>query len=377
MIWFSPASETVAVSQQDRLAVQGPAVQAELTGAYAEEFLRVFLAAEPSAAGRLDELGALGSRDHRALAAVARQGGGRPWVPLTAYGSGSVLFLEVVGRCNERCVHCYADSAPEVTAALDRETCLRVVGEGAALGFERLQLTGGDPLLCAFLPDLAAAGREAGFRRIEVYTNGLALGPERMDSLARHDVSFAFSFYSYDAATHDAITRVPGSQVRTRTAIEAAVQRGLEVRAAIVGVEANLGHVEETRALLLSLGVPASAISFDRVRHVGRGRGHDAIVPAESGGGHAQASAEGAGPSWPGKLCVSYTGQVYPCIFARSRALGDVGHESLGAIVLRARAVMSGSSPSPGRGLHLLAMSDRLACLDCRLTTLALEGRAR
>ncbi|HTQ45398.1 MAG TPA: radical SAM protein, partial [Polyangiaceae bacterium] len=287
----------------------------------------------------------------------------------------STLFLEVAGRCNERCVHCYADSAPEVRDALDVDTCVRVIREGATLGFERLQLTGGDPLLCPFLPDLTREARSAGFGSIEVYTNGLALSDDRLASLAEHGASFAFSFYSHDAGVHDAITRTPGSHRRTSDAIARAVKRGLHTRVSIILMEANGQHLEATTAYLVDLGVPAESIGHDRVRGVGRGAGalHDLrrapqpVPPVEeTRGNHSGAESSCETPRWPGKLCVAYTGAVYPCIFSRRTELGHVAREPLATILDRVR-----NRRATGI-VDVDATRDQLACFDCRLTALAL-----
>ena len=85
------------------------------------------------------------------------------------------LFVELLGRCNERCVHCYADSAPTVEASLDRTVVMSVIDQAVEAGFRRIQFTGGDPLLCEFLPEAVARARAVGLRSIEIYTNGLAL----------------------------------------------------------------------------------------------------------------------------------------------------------------------------------------------------------
>jgi MoaA/NifB/PqqE/SkfB family radical SAM enzyme len=294
---------------------------------------------------------------------------------LSSIDAPSILFLEVAGRCNERCVHCYADSAPDVRAALDLDACFRVIREGAALGFGRLQLTGGDPLLCPFLSDLAREARSAGFETIEVYTNGLALSDERLDHLAVHGTSFAFSFYSHDPGVHDAITRVPGSQRRTGDAIARVVKRGLQVRVSIVLMEGNAQHGEATTAYLVGLGVPAERIGSDRVRGVGRGalalhelRRAPAVPRIEARANHSGAESACETLRWPGKLCVAYTGSVYPCIFSRRMELGHVAREPLGRILDRARERRA-------TAIDAGAFGDELACFDCRLTALALDGR--
>ena len=72
------------------------------------------------------------------------------------------LFLELVGQCNEKCAHCYAGSSPAITDALPRDICESIVDDAAALGFSRIQFTGGDPLLCTFLPELVERAAERG-----------------------------------------------------------------------------------------------------------------------------------------------------------------------------------------------------------------------
>jgi MoaA/NifB/PqqE/SkfB family radical SAM enzyme len=378
MVWYSTETDVVAVRDGEALAVRGGHVDADLSGTLADDFLAAFVerphhdALAGRGEGRLAVLGAIGSPEHRALADSARRGGGRPWTPLDGLAGPPVLFLEVVGRCNERCVHCYADSSPQIDAALEKETCLRVIREGAALGFEWLQLTGGDPLLCPFLEELVRAGKEAGYRAVEVYTNGLALDARRVAKLAIAGAAFAFSFYSSDAAAHDAITRVPGSQGRTRAAIAAAVAAGCEVRVSIIAQAANAAHLESTRALIESLGVAPEAIGVDHVRRVGRGLDVVDGVELTMAGAHTgrRSTERTPGIRSPGKLCVSYSGQVYPCIFARFLPLGHVAQESLGAIVARAREA---------RATHtggIDTLHRKLACLDCQLTAFALGAES-
>jgi MoaA/NifB/PqqE/SkfB family radical SAM enzyme len=282
-------------------------------------------------------------------------------------GGDSILFLEVTGQCNERCVHCYAESAPEVTAALDEATCRSVISQAARLGFERVQLTGGDPLLCPFLPELAAHARAEGVAACEVYTNGLALTDERLAKLAASNVEFAMSFYSHDPATHDGRTRVPGSHRRTVEAIKRVLDRGSPLRISVIGIGIDAEHVRRTFDFLVSIGVPAEQISSDKVRTVGRGTeapaGDDAVV---SGRSHSGGASPDTTVKWPGKACVAYTGHVYPCIFSRWAGLGDVRQEPLGAILERARDRRPSVAPVRPD------LRARLACFDCRLTAMGL-----
>jgi MoaA/NifB/PqqE/SkfB family radical SAM enzyme len=305
---------------------------------------------------RLDALGASNS----AAAAVASWRG-LEWLPLTALDAVRLdgfdtLFLELIGTCNERCVHCYAESSPQVRAALDRETCEAVIDDALAAGFRRIQLTGGDPLLCKFLPDLVA--RAAPFAVREIYTNGLLLDDRLLDRLAPHAPSFAVSYYSHDPAVHDAITRTPGSQRRTRAAIERAIVRGLTVRVGLIVLTENVHTVDETYADLQRLGV--SMISVGAGRAAGRGSAfawQPRAEHASATAGHRDADSESEG-----KLAVTYDGHVVPCIFNRSRVLGTVGADRRLRDVLQTLAATA--APAAGE--------ERLSCGSCRVTELAL-----
>jgi len=309
-----------------------------------------------------------------------------PAVPLSREGAVRLdgfdtLFIELVGQCNERCLHCYADSAPTVTDALEREVVLSVIDEAAALGFRRVQFTGGDPLLCDFLPEAVARAAERGIAHREIYTNGLALGERLLDELAASRPSFAFSFYSLDPEVHDRITRTPGSHRRTLAAIDRAVARGLAVRAAIVVMEENADGVDELIEFLHARGV--GYVSWSRTFAVGRGVDRAGAGGAAAGASPAPRTAESGGHRAPaeadraalphGKLCVSYTGDVVPCIFQRSAVLGNVrSGRSLAEIV----AGVAGGAGRPGAAArHLPVASEarqRLQCASCRLTDLAL-----
>jgi uncharacterized radical SAM superfamily Fe-S cluster-containing enzyme len=90
----------------------------------------------------------------------------QPWLDL--------LWLEVTGRCNLRCTHCYADSSPDVKLdqGLGPADWIRIIDEAADLGCQRVQFIGGEPMLHPILPSLVAAARARAFEHIEIYTNG-------------------------------------------------------------------------------------------------------------------------------------------------------------------------------------------------------------
>ena len=302
------------------------------------------------------------------LSGPRRELSGQSALKLGGYGT---LFMEVTGQCNERCVHCYADASPEVNTSLPLDACQQALVDAKALGFVRVQFTGGDPLLYKELPQLVEQAASLGLRP-EVYTNGLSLGPSLLGKLAPHCPGFAFSFYSANAEVHDQITRVPGSQERTLDAIVRVQKAGLALRVGVILMEENADDYEATESLLRGLGV--EQVAWSGTSHVGRGGFfRPERAPQEGPGVHQDAprpsaaskGASGA-PSLPtGNLCLSSSGEVYPCIFNRATRLGSIHESSLQEIAL---------NPSVRANLARSAQ-ERLSCYSCRLTDRAIHQR--
>lgn len=294
-------------------------------------------------------------------------------------GRWQQLFVELTATCNERCRHCYAGSGPERREALDRATAEAVVREAAALGFEVVQLTGGEALLCPFLADLCALARGLGVPVVEVYTNGVLLTDERYRPLREAGVSFAFSLYAADPAAHDAVTGVAGSHARTVTAIRRALAGGSRVRVGVIATRPE--DEEEARraaSLARDLGVPPERVGVQVARAVGRGTfaGRAEAPAAAPGAGedptHGHATRE-PGRAQGGKAAVLPDGWVVPCIFSRELRLGRVGPEGgLRAALERPAAHLAGRADLAEGGCArraLGALEAALTCGECRLVT--------
>jgi MoaA/NifB/PqqE/SkfB family radical SAM enzyme len=284
-------------------------------------------------------------------------------------GSGfGLLFVELTARCNEECQHCYAESGPARSEALAADTVAAVLSDARRLGFQTVQFTGGDPLLCSFLPQAVAQAVELGLG-VEIYTNGLALHGALWDALRLLGPSFAFSFYSHDPAVHDAITRTPGSQARTTRAIARVLEAGLPCRIGVIGLESNRAALADTVRHLRELGVAPARIGVSFERSVGRGHETDAValdLDALIG-----VDTHGQRPDpWAGKALVSADGTVYPCIFSRSLPLGSVLERSLEQVLTHTAGVLVPEDLEA----RTEAWQDRLSCWECRLRAAVLEG---
>jgi MoaA/NifB/PqqE/SkfB family radical SAM enzyme len=206
---------------------------------------------------------------------------------VTTVAPVSFLELEITGRCQLTCTHCYAESGPggshgSMTVA-DWEW---VITEARDLGVEAVQFIGGEPTLYPGLGRLIRYSLQLGLR-VDVYSNLVHVTPELWELFQLPGVSLGTSWYSADPTTHAKITGTVGSYWRTQANIAEALRRGIQVRAGIVEV-IDGQDVDGARARLLELGV--TAVSTDRRvgsagrRGLRRRAGRSCAGAAETGG---------------------------------------------------------------------------------------------
>ncbi len=237
-----------------------------------------------------------------------------------------MLFVELTSQCNERCLHCYADSHPKRNDFLALDDIARTLQQARALGRPFVQLTGGDPLIHPDLLSIMRMVRELDFSGLEVYTNGLLLHDKLLAQMAAYQPRLSFSLYADNATTHDAITRVSGSWQRTLNALQKSMDAGFDVRVGVVIMQENAEHIAHLPDFLAQhYGLSSEHIRFDPVNRVGRG--DTTFLPEHIR--IASSHATKTGETRQGKLCIAATGHVYPCIFSRQLALGHIQKQSL------------------------------------------------
>ncbi|MFI6100555.1 radical SAM/SPASM domain-containing protein [Lentzea sp. NPDC051213] len=252
-------------------------------------------------------------------------------------------WLEITGKCQLSCTHCYAESGPRGTEGVLRTSdWLRLIDDVAELGAQSVQFIGGEPTLHRDLPEFVDRALGLGLE-VEVFSNLVHIGPRLWDTFSRPGVRLATSYYSDDADQHEAITRRRGSHASTRANIAEAVDRAIPLRAGVIDVSTS-DHIGQqrthaARSDLSKLGVPD--IGIDRVRAVGRG--------ANASPGPDQL----CGRCGHGAVAISPSGEVWPCVFARWISLGNILDTDLHTILSAERAappVTAGPSCWPQGG---------------------------
>ncbi len=163
---------------------------------------------------------------------------GRKTLPTAAgaIGMGCIGFpvhpvWEVTNACNLRCEQCHASSGKPLPGELNTEEGKRLLeGMAEVKEFRMLAFGGGEPLLRPDLFELVAHARSVGLE-ISIATNGTLLTPEMARELKRLGVvNIAVGLNADDELVHEQITRVKGSFARSKQAVCATLEAGMNLQ---------------------------------------------------------------------------------------------------------------------------------------------------
>jgi radical SAM protein with 4Fe4S-binding SPASM domain len=161
------------------------------------------------------------------------------------------VHIDLTWRCNERCIHCYLDhDDPEELSLAELRG---VLDQLADAGVFFLTLSGGEIFLRRDLKEIVAHARRRGFD-IKLKTNAILIADAEADWIAASGVrQVQVSIYSHRPEVHDAITKVPGSLVRSVRALEMLRARGIKTLVACVLMTPNFQDKEGVRRLAQAL----------------------------------------------------------------------------------------------------------------------------
>jgi len=119
-------------------------------------------------------------------------------------------WISITGLCNNNCMFCLDGSRPDKShkdiASLKEEI-------SASKGNSKLIISGGEPTIHPDVVELVRFGKECGFSKIQVITNGRMFASQKFtDDMVEAGLNeVTFSIHGFDPAMHDGLTRVPGS----------------------------------------------------------------------------------------------------------------------------------------------------------------------
>ncbi|GAA1304739.1 radical SAM protein [Saccharothrix xinjiangensis] len=158
-------------------------------------------------------------------------------------GGRAVLQVHPTRLCNLRCRHCYSSSGPDVAESVPITVLSGVVRDAAELGYDVLNVSGGEPFLYPELPALLRSAREAGMRTT-VTTNGVALSQRRI-GVVRGLVDLVAVSLDGDRPTHDRIRDQEGCFDKALAGIRRLTEAGIPVGVVTTLTQGNATQLGE------------------------------------------------------------------------------------------------------------------------------------
>lgn len=301
-----------------------------------------------------------------------------PSLPETIASSRSMkldfLWLELTAACNSKCLHCYCESGPSCKDLdlVPHQRWISLIEEAKAAGATDIQLIGGEPLLYPRWRDLVIKAHQIGYEYIEIFTNATLIDDDCIAFFKEYNVNIATTIYADNAAVHDSVTLQPNSFTKTMTAIEKILAADIPLRIASIIMKANEHEVPNILKLYEKLGMPDAYP--DVVRPTGRGDDQQLlpttfVKPPIKPPFYTDETSFTASHTYcqclAGKIAITSTGDVIPCIFARDQICGNILEHPL-ADILRDHPMQQCWHTTKSQIHKCSDCEYRYACSDCR-----------
>jgi len=180
-----------------------------------------------------------------------------------------VVVWNVTRACNLKCVHCYAHATEK---ALEKELSTgqakAVLDDLAQFGVPVVLFSGGEPLVRADLPELAAYAVSRGMRAV-ISTNGTLITREKAAELRKIGLSYVGVSLDGMEDVNDHFRKKKGAFKDAISGIENCLEAGLKVGLRFTISELNRDQVAPVFDLLEKMEIPR--VCFYHLVYAGRG----------------------------------------------------------------------------------------------------------
>lgn len=172
------------------------------------------------------------------------------------------IHWSITGRCNMKCRHCYVEAPDAIYGELSFLECVSIMDQMVQANIFSVSLTGGEPLIRSDWKEFYQALKERLISVNSIYTNGLLVTEQWLDSfekLEKRRIAFSLSFDGI--GHHDWLRGRVGMERHTINAIRHLVERGFPVEIETALYKDNLESMPETCELLAKLGIKSWKLS--------------------------------------------------------------------------------------------------------------------
>lgn len=127
----------------------------------------------------------------------------------------SKKWVSITGLCNNNCLFCLdRDRKDKYHKSYDE--VIKTIDDGIKEGCQRLVLSGGEPTIHPDIVDFVKYGKEVGYKKIQIITNGRMFASKKFsDKIVEAGLDeVTFSIHGHNAELHDSLTNVKGSFIQ-------------------------------------------------------------------------------------------------------------------------------------------------------------------
>lgn len=154
------------------------------------------------------------------------------------------IHIEIIGKCNERCVHCYIPHERK-TAVMPDDLFFKILDQAQRMNLLHITISGGEPLAHISFLNFIRACNAYNFS-VNVLSNLTLLTPEIVSEMKQNPLlGVQTSLYSMDASIHDAITQKRGSFEKTKAGILLLLENDIPVQISCPIMKQNMGTYQD------------------------------------------------------------------------------------------------------------------------------------
>jgi len=168
------------------------------------------------------------------------------------------IHVDISSRCNENCVHCYIPVECK-RSMMDEDMFDKVLNQCVDMKIINITLSGGEPMLNPHLKSFLTKCGEANLS-VNILSNLTCLSEELLEVIASNPlICVQTSVYAMDADVHDSITQHKGSFQKTISAIHELHKRNVPMQINCPIMKQNLHSYREVLEFAKSLNIEASS----------------------------------------------------------------------------------------------------------------------
>lgn len=265
------------------------------------------------------------------------------------FGQNSQLVrvhIDISSRCNENCVHCYIPSKNKC-GVMSKELFENILFQCKEMNVINLTISGGEPMLNPHLTYFLQLCKKNNFS-VNLLSNLTLLTDEILDIFVDNPlISIQTSLYAMVEDVHDSITRCKGSYQKTLNSILMLHERNIPMQINCPIMKQNLLYYKDVLSFAQSRNIEADAdcslfgaydcsrsnlacrLSREEVEMVIEDDYRDETKRKDDYNVKEKGADTAICPVCKSSLCISNSGNIYPCEGWQSLILDNINNHSL------------------------------------------------